>query len=89
MKTLPLTQVKPAITETKLPSGKGPVVDTGFGDVLKQSLQSVNTMKQEANTMAEGAEANLVARRLAETTAVIELLSLCGEPVPWLSSESS
>ncbi len=37
----------------------------------------------DANTMVERAEANLVARRHAEATAVLDLLSHCGEPVPW------
>jgi outer membrane protein TolC len=37
----------------------------------------------DANAMVEGAEANLVARRIEKATAVLELLALAGEPVPW------
>lgn len=54
MKTLPLTQIQPTVTEAKLPSGKGPVADTGFGHVLKSSLQDVNATMQHASQMSEG-----------------------------------
>jgi multidrug efflux system outer membrane protein len=43
----------------------------------------------DANTMAERAEANLVARRLAEQVAILELLEQCGEPVPWSGAEAA
>lgn len=53
MKTLPLTQIQPPPTPTKS-SGRGPVADAGFSDVLKESLQSVNATMQQANDLSQG-----------------------------------
>lgn len=53
MKMLPLSQIQQSMPVEKN-SGKGPVADTGFGEVLKKSLESVNTNIEEAGKMAEG-----------------------------------
>lgn len=53
MKTLPLSQIQQPLTLDK--SAKASVVDgTGFGDVLKKSLESVSANIQESAQMTEG-----------------------------------
>ncbi len=53
MKTLPLTQVNlaPSALAAK---PKGSTVTTGFSDILKKSLDSVNQAKEVASEMQEG-----------------------------------
>ncbi len=53
MKTLPLTQIQNVAQPFKS-TGKGPVADTGFGDILKKSLESVNETMQHGSAMSEG-----------------------------------
>ncbi len=52
MKTLPLSQIQQSLPLEK--STKNQADTTGFGDVLKKSLESVNSNIQEATQMAEG-----------------------------------
>ena len=52
MKTLPLSQVQQPLTLEK--TAKDPVEEAGFGDVLRKSLESVNSYRAEASKMAEG-----------------------------------
>ncbi len=52
MKTLPLSQIQQPITLDK--TTKGQADSTGFGEVLRNSLESVNNNIQEATQMAEG-----------------------------------
>ena len=54
MKTLPLTQINNAMPVNKAPTGKGPVADLGFGDVLKNSIDNVNEQIQSAGEMSKG-----------------------------------
>lgn len=52
MKTLPLSQIQQPLTIDK--SSKGSAESTGFGDVLRKSINSVNANIQEAGKMSEG-----------------------------------
>ncbi len=52
MKTLPLSQIQQPLTLDK--STKSPTGGTGFGDVLKKSLEGVNANIQESAQMTEG-----------------------------------
>ncbi|MDR9500436.1 MAG: flagellar hook-basal body complex protein FliE [Desulfurivibrionaceae bacterium] len=52
MKTLPLTQIQQPLTLEK--SARSPGDGTGFGEVLKKSLEGVNATIQESGQMTEG-----------------------------------
>lgn len=54
MKILPLTQVQQPGQLEKNRANQGPVASTGFGEVFKQSLESVNANIEAAGQMAEG-----------------------------------
>ncbi|MEN8257056.1 MAG: flagellar hook-basal body complex protein FliE [Thermodesulfobacteriota bacterium] len=53
MKALPLSQIQQSSLIEKS-SNKDPVASTGFSDVFKKSLESVNANIQDAGQMAEG-----------------------------------
>ncbi|MEA3546732.1 MAG: flagellar hook-basal body complex protein FliE [Thermodesulfobacteriota bacterium] len=52
MNTLPLQQISPSAAS--LMDGKVKTVGSGFGEVLKKSIDSVNGNVEEANNLASG-----------------------------------
>jgi len=69
MNILPLQQISPSAAS--LIDGKVKTVDSGFGEVLKKSIDSVNGNIEEANNLASGLVSGQHAR-IHETMIAIE-----------------